>query len=100
MEDVNTKSRSGLGMIKTTFLRIRRLLSYRPISIASRKRYTKTYIWSMLPYVSKACTITKETAKEAKRDRNIIMENNVKHSNEKKTNEEVLRISGEKRELV
>lgn len=54
----------------------------------------------MLPYVCKAYTITKETAKEAKRDRNMIMENNVKHSNEKKTNEEVLRISGEKRELV
>ena len=88
-------------MAKQTFGNMKTLLCNRKLSIKSRKAAIKTYIWSILLYGAESWTLNKRMEEKLQAMEMWMWRRMLKISwTERNTNEEVLTMIGEKRELL
>ena len=93
--------RKRIAMAKQTFGNMKSLLCNRKLSIKSRKAAIKTYIWSILLYGAESWTLNKRMEERVQAMEMWMWRRMMKISwTERKTNEEVLTMIGEKRELL
>ena len=96
-----TEIKKRVGIAKTAFIKMRNFLTSRKVSVLVRRRAVKTYIWSILLYGAEAWTINKEMEKRLEAMEMWLWRRMMKVSwVERKSNEEVLRMVGVKRELM
>ena len=96
-----TEIKKRIGIAKTAFNRMRNFLTNRKVSIVVRRRAVKTYIWSTLLYGAEAWTINKEMEKRLEAMEMWMWRRMMRVSwVERKSNEEVMRMAGVRRELM
>ena len=90
-----------IGIAKTEFRRMTRIVTNRHLRIATRVRVIKTYIWSTVLYGCESRTLTQETRKRLKAMEMWCWRRMLKISwTERKTNESILDDIGRRRELL
>ena len=90
-----------IGIAKTAFRRMTRIVTNRHLRIATRVRVIKRYIWSTLLYGCESWTLTQETRKRLEAMEMWCWRRMLKFSwTERKTNESILDDIGRRRKLL
>ena len=97
----DTEVRRRIAIAKTSFLKMRRLLSNRQINRRLRYRMIKCYIWSTFLYGSELWTLSNTTIRKIEALEMWLLRRmlNISYT-EHRTNEEVLRAAGTERLLL
>ena len=93
--------RARIGMAKTAFGQIRKILVSLSINMRTRIRVLKTYVWSVLMFGCEAWTISKEMRRRLEAAELWFIRRMLRVPwTARRTNEEVLQMAGVKRELM
>ena len=92
--------RARIGMAKTAFGQIRKILVSLSINMRTRIRVLKTYVWSVLMFGCEAWTISKEMRRRLEAAELWFIRRMLRVPwTARRTNEEVLQMAGVKKEL-
>ena len=90
-----------IGMAKSAFMDLKKILTNKHISITTRLRVLKCYVWSVLLYGSETWTISKKMQKRLEAAEMWFLRRMLKTSwTEKKTNEDILNKMDTSRSLM
>lgn len=90
-----------IAIAKTSFWNMKNILTNRKLSIPTRKRAIKCYVWSTLLYGGETWTISRSMEKRLEAMEMWLWRRMLKVSwTERKTNVEILRMAGEQRRLM
>ncbi|GFN87130.1 U2 small nuclear ribonucleoprotein a'-like [Plakobranchus ocellatus] len=90
-----------IAMAKDTFQKMKPILANRNISMTTKIRVIKTYVWSVLLYGSQCWTINKEIEKKTRSSRDVVHQKNDEDiMDRKKSNELLLKEANLERSLI
>ena len=97
----DTEVKKRIAMSKDTFTKMKSVFTNRNISLSTKLNTLKAYVWSVLLYGCECWTLTKDLEKRLEAAELWFIRRTLKISwMEKKSNEEVMNMSGYKRTLL
>jgi hypothetical protein len=98
---MNSEIKRRMAIARTTFLSMRNILTSKEISLKTRIRLTKCYVWSTLHYGAETWTISKDIENKLRAFEMWMLRRILRISwKDKKSNLEVLEMAGVKRSLI